>query len=782
MTITPTRNKFLLALVFAMFLLCSNVNAQVWQWGENTNGIGYNEGYAVSSDNAGNGYITGAFNSPSVSFGSTTLTTLSGNVSMFLVKYNTKGNVVWAKNPGGTGSPVGQAVTTDDKANVYVTGSFGSPSVVFGTTTLTTASSGANVFLVKYDSSGNVLWAKSAGGSGTDVGNSVSVDTKGNVYLTGLYSSLACSFGSVVLHNKGSDNIFLAKYDSTGKLMWVKSLGGSGADVGKSVSVDTSGNVYLSGTFNSPSITVGTTKLTNTGSVNMFLARYDGAGNVKWVTSAGGTADDVAFSNSADIKGNIYVGGYMTSPVVTFGSTVFNASSNGSSFLVKYDSTGKVAWAKSTGGAGGDIVYSLSTNLNDEVYIAGGYTPSDTMVIGSFSLIPPLFSSDPLFVAKFDAGGTCLWAKALSSGGDDQNGISVAPCGVIYIGGDFETNPFIVGNDSLILTGNEAIFMAQIVDSTAQPGVLAITSSAIPGSICEGDSTSLLVSGAASFVWNPSTSLGCATCSNTIATPSTTTTYTITGKTGVCMGTQAVIVTVDSTVIPAVSHSQYMCSGNSVVLNASGGSSYSWSNGATTSSITVSPGTQTQYSVTVLNGLCKAKDSTTVFVNPLPNVIACCDTVIFSGDNVQLTATGGITYLWVPSSGLSCVNCPNPLASPLQNTTYTVTITSDSGCNAEKTITVDVDCRSIFVPNAFSPNGDNENDFECVYGGCIQSMDFSIFDRWGNRVFWTNDQGHCWDGRYNGELMNSGVYVYELEVVLVGGTEVSKKGNITLMR
>src|ERR1700722_4557795 len=101
-----------------MFLFCSYTNAQVWQWGKNTTGIGYNEGYAVSSDLAGNGYITGAFTSPSVSFGSTTLTTLSGNVGMFLVKYNTNGKVIWAKTPGGTGSPVGQAVTTDNRANV----------------------------------------------------------------------------------------------------------------------------------------------------------------------------------------------------------------------------------------------------------------------------------------------------------------------------------------------------------------------------------------------------------------------------------------------------------------------------------------------------------------------------------------------------------------------------------------------------------------------------------------------------------------------------------------
>jgi len=95
---------------------------------------------------------------------------------------------------------------------------------------------------------------------------------------------------------------------------------------------------------------------------------------------------------------------------------------------------------------------------------------------------------------------------------------------------------------------------------------------------------------------------------------------------------------------------------------------------------------------------------------------------------------------------------------------------------------VEFPCGEIFVPNAFSPNGDHTNDLECVFGNCIAAMQFSIYDRWGEKVFETSDLKKCWDGTHNGELLNTAVFVYYLDATLFTGEHVTKKGNVSLIR
>jgi gliding motility-associated-like protein len=187
------------------------------------------------------------------------------------------------------------------------------------------------------------------------------------------------------------------------------------------------------------------------------------------------------------------------------------------------------------------------------------------------------------------------------------------------------------------------------------------------------------------------------------------------------------------------------------------------------------------YTVSLIASNDKGTDTLTrtIYINPLPN--ACCNATITIGQNVQLSTTNSISCSWQPSSGLSCTNCCNPVASPLATTTYTVTMTSDSGCNATEPITINVNC-SIFVPEAFSPNGDGQNDVLYVRGDCIKTMDFIVFDRWGNKVFETNDKDNGWDGNSKGQAMNTGEYVYSLTATKYDGTTIEKKGNVVLVR
>ena len=148
-------------------------------------------------------------------------------------------------------------------------GEFDSDTIYFGTSTLINYG-GGDVFVAKYDSSGNALWAKGAGGTSTDYGNGVSIDTAGNVLLVGTFVSPVISFDTIKIRNKGggccAEDIYIAKYTSTGNLLWAKSAGGTGSDYGRGIVTDIAGNSYITGQFSSPLIAFDNDTLANNAS------------------------------------------------------------------------------------------------------------------------------------------------------------------------------------------------------------------------------------------------------------------------------------------------------------------------------------------------------------------------------------------------------------------------------------------------------------------------------------------------------------------------------------
>lgn len=163
------------------------------------------------------------------------------------------------------------------------------------------------------------------------------------------------------------------------------------------------------------------------------------------------------------------------------------------------------------------------------------------------------------------------------------------------------------------------------------------------------------------------------------------------------------------------------------------------------------------------------------------------DTVINFGQSVKLTGSGAVSYSWSPQYNISSISGPTTLVQPNQTTQYILTGYNNKNCFSSDTINVivveDRDCdKGMFIPNAFSPNGDGHNDKLYVRGVCLQSLTFMVFDRWGEKVFETNDQNVGWDGTFKGEPMNSGVFVYRLEGRTYNGKAYSLKGNITLIR
>lgn len=206
------------------------------------------------------------------------------------------------------------------------------------------------------------------------------------------------------------------------------------------------------------------------------------------------------------------------------------------------------------------------------------------------------------------------------------------------------------------------------------------------------------------------------------------------------------------------------------------------------------------YTLPQNNVLCVAgaTGTATITINPIPIVGVSSDVIMYIGNSATIAATGGGTYSWNPPTDLSCSTCDTTVASPTESTTYCVTV-NQNGCVDSSCVRVEIviPCpsnRNLIVPNAFTPDGDGTNDKLCLYGwdDCVSNFQIMIFDRWGEKVFSSTNASFCWDGTYNGKMLDAGVFVYfiKAEYLMEGDNaaaprkkfDVNKKGNITLIR
>jgi gliding motility-associated-like protein len=322
--------------------------------------------------------------------------------------------------------------------------------------------------------------------------------------------------------------------------------------------------------------------------------------------------------------------------------------------------------------------------------------------------------------------------------------------------------------------------------------------------LCEGQTDTLIAFHNESIIWSPSTGLSCATCDTVVANPSATTKYLVTATSQFgCISTDSAFVKVFPNFVATPSASDiYLCLNDSVQLSIDPPMNeivWSPSTGLSTSNNynpIAFPRETTTYTATITDSIgCFTRSADiTVHVKSLPTVDAGPNQVYPYNSSFTLSplySDNVASYNWSPFNLLSCSTCPNPNGIASASVPYVITVTSDSGCIAKDSITIFVECKeaNLLMPNAFTPNGDNLNDYfyPLARGGIKSIKRFSIYDRFGKlifekRDFFPNDKSFGWNGRVNNMDQTTSVFVYYVEALCDLGESIYKKGSVTLIR
>lgn len=463
-----------------------SLRAKDFIWAQRAGGSGNDVGRDITVDSAGHCYVTGWFQGQAA-FGPQTLTS-DGGFDLFLAKFDSAGKLLWLRQGGGVENSFGTSVACDKTGNAYIAGQF-SGKLRLGDTELT-ASGVQNIFLAKFDAAGTFQWAKRFG-TRNDFVNALAIDAIGNCYLAG-YFSASTSIGATELTSSGQVDVFTAKLDSSGQVLWATKGGGAGVDIAQGIAVDSEGRVFVTGSFQTAA-TFGGEGLTAAGASDIFVASYDGMGRLRWVKRAGGNGVDEGRSIAVDQSGHCYLTGYF-SGVSSFDDTQIPDTGVEHLFVAKLNSEGQYDWVKSlpqTRAFGFDLAVSSA----GPVYVVGPF--NGTVLAGGISLVS---KDNDLLVAKFAADGGLVWANR--AGGDRSEtgfGIAVNSAGEPYVAGFFTSQTAEFGCTALVRSGvSDEIFVAKLA------AVSAILTSPKNQAVMQGSRVQLTVEAAsdsAEYQW-----------------------------------------------------------------------------------------------------------------------------------------------------------------------------------------------------------------------------------------------------------------------------------------
>lgn len=537
-------------------------NAGVLQWSATPGDYTLNL-HGITADGEGCVYITGSIPSCSITLGSITLSYSGSGLAVVVAKLDPAGNFLWAKAFYGTGSNDGQntgrGITIDSHANIYVTGGYtGAP--VFGSFTAPLTTGISSVFIVKLDSSGNVLnliTGIGAGYANADCCSNtpITIDSCGNLYLTSYFEGTA-QFGDFVLNSYGGQDVYIAKCDHDGTWDWAQDFGSTGDDGTGAIALDKNTDVYVACSYQNGAAQI---EGTNISGGDMAVVKLDnGRGYVDWIQTCGNPAGGDGLGGiTVDNKGYVYVSGSFADHNVTFGNTTLSNSSNtlgGTDFLAKLDTLNHIS----------------ITVKPDSVYCAGQTYTLPYTITGTFS-------SGNIFTAQLsNSSGSFNPPVNIGSFISDSSGKIIitipplTPYGTHYRIRILSTKP------SIITT----VPTSSCIDRPVDTSYFYITIYPIPSlvitgknTICPGDTTTLSTFGADHYLWNNGD-----TTSSITVTPTTTTTYAVKLTNGPCIYNDTTTVYINPLpVITVQPPSSLVCSGRGLSLSASGALTYRWS-------------------------------------------------------------------------------------------------------------------------------------------------------------------------------------------------------------
>ena len=354
-----------------------------------------------------------------------------GDLDFFIAKYSPDGKCLWVRRAGGTKTDRGYGVAVDAAGNVFVTGPCQGSDATFDGTAFPN-NGDFDLFVASYDASGRLRWLKSGGGAGYDYGHSVALDAKGNCYVTGSFAGKGQFAGAEVANPTGA-HTFVAKFANDGELTWLRVSSGPGGNAGEHVAVDAEGNCVIVGGTSGAS-KFDDVALTVPGGRNPFAAKFDADGKPQWAFTAAGSNSGLFASVALDGKGEACVCG-MFQTALELGGQRIESHGLHDVVIAKLDASGKLKWFRTGGGPSTDYALGIAADKAGNCFVAGEFTGEAIIANAPLKAI----GMRDLYVAKFGDGGALRWIR--SAGGTRSSlayCVALSPDGGVCVSGAFD--------------------------------------------------------------------------------------------------------------------------------------------------------------------------------------------------------------------------------------------------------------------------------------------------------------------------------------------------------
>ncbi len=422
------------------------------QYTKSFGGTGAEQAQFVTTAPNGDVVIAGTFEQ-TINLGGSVLTS-GGAEDIFVARYDNTGAHLWSRSFGASDSQQVLDGSIDENGNTLLCGRF-TTGVDFGGGNLSSAGS-TDIFIAKLDPAGETVWSKSFGGTGADLCRAAVSDDAGNLIITGDFASTIDIDGQTLNSNGGSD-IVLAKFDSDGKVVWAKSIGGTSTDMGFGVAPTSEGHLFAVGSVMG-TVDFGDGATGALGNEDSWLGRFDEQGELVWVQRFGGSSQDRARHVVVMDNGDPMVTGFFSGTAAFGGDSLSDPQGGQASWLGRYEeSDGEAIFTRAYTGSGDQRGRLLAVDHFDRLSLVGRF--SNTMSLGTASLDSA--GSTDGFVAKLDAGGSHIWSQSHGSTGTDQTrGVATDAQGFVYVLGQFE-GTVDLGKGDLTSAGDADLYLVK---------------------------------------------------------------------------------------------------------------------------------------------------------------------------------------------------------------------------------------------------------------------------------------------------------------------------------